>query len=120
MPADGFQVVRQMKGQLHIVEEEMGLRIYVPRDTTAQELSAVSLPRFLVQWLMTDPGSDIMGATNEVSVSLVKSISNVRDGLIQRVLDEEGVIPLESLIPSESLVPFALTKYGLSVSLGDL
>jgi hypothetical protein len=114
MLADGSEVVRQLEGQLHIVDEDAGLRIYVPREREARELSAVSLPRFLVQWLMTDPGTDMMEAINEVSVSLVKSISNVRDVLIQKVLTKEGVIPFETLIPS------AFTKYVLSASLGDL
>lgn len=113
-------MVHQLEGQLHIVKEDARLRIYVPRDKTSQELSAVSLPRFLIEWLMTDPGSDIMEAINEVSVSLVKSIWNVRDGLIQRVLTEEGVIPFESLMPLESLIPVVSTKYVLSASLGYL
>jgi hypothetical protein len=115
MLADGSEVVHQLEGQLHIVGENFGLRIYVPRDKTSQELSAVLLPRYLVQWLMTDPGNDMMPVIDEVTVSLVKSISNVRDELIQRVLTEEGVIPLEGLVHA-----FALTKYALSASSGDL
>ncbi|KAI6765494.1 hypothetical protein HG530_006564 [Fusarium avenaceum] len=95
--ADGSEVIRKLPGQLHIVERNVGLRIYVPRDKTSQELSAVLLPRLLVQWMVTDPENDMMPVIDEVSVSLVKSISNVRDELIQRVLTEEGVIPFESL-----------------------
>ncbi|WZH45622.1 uncharacterized protein QYS62_006688 [Fusarium acuminatum] len=115
MLADGSEVVHQLEGQLHIVGENLGLRIYVPRDKTSQELSAVLLPRYLVQWLMTDTENDRMPVIDEATVSLVKSISNVRDELIQRVLTEEGIIPLEGLVHA-----FALTKYALSASPGDL
>lgn len=102
---DDSEVVHQLEGQLHIVAENFGLRIYVPRDKTSQELSAVSLPRYLVKWLMTDPANDLTPVIDEVAVGLVKSISNVRDELIQKVLTEEGIMSLEDLVH-----PFALTK----------
>ncbi|KAH7142717.1 hypothetical protein B0J13DRAFT_555969 [Dactylonectria estremocensis] len=86
-----------LSGQLHIEEGEEELKIYVPHDQAAQDLSVTSLPRALVVWLMGDPDSGLTERVNEVAVSLVKSISNAEDALINRVLDEEEVVKLEDL-----------------------
>lgn len=87
----------KLTGQLHIEEGDKELKIYMPHKQEAQEVSATSLPRALVVWLMADPDSGLTERVNEVAVSLIKSISNVRDTLIDRVLDEEGVVKLEDL-----------------------
>lgn len=87
----------KLTGQLHIEEGDEELKIYGPHDQASQELSVASLPRALVVWLMADPDSGLTERVNEVAVSLVKSISNAPDTLIDRVLDEEEVVKLEDL-----------------------
>ncbi|KAK7428818.1 hypothetical protein QQZ08_004588 [Neonectria magnoliae] len=92
-----IDVTCKMVGQLHIQEGHEELKIFVPHGPEAQDLSAASLPHALVVWLMADPDSGLTERVNEVAVSLVKSISTIRDTLISRVLDDEEVVRLEDL-----------------------
>ncbi|KAF7552910.1 hypothetical protein G7Z17_g3973 [Cylindrodendrum hubeiense] len=95
---NGVSTVDKIPGHLHIEDCDDRLKIYVPHGEDPQEFCFASkLPRRLIEWIMTDPASEVIGRVDEVAVGLVKTIMTIRDGLIDSVLDAEGIVLVEGL-----------------------
>ncbi|GJN69183.1 hypothetical protein PLICBS_003230 [Purpureocillium lilacinum] len=88
----GSQIVHSQP--LHLAEEPAGLRIYVPRDKTAQDVCfATVLPRRLAQWLMQDPVAPA-SAPMPVDANLVAilgSVLSVDMPVVEGILEHEGI-----------------------------
>ncbi|KAI9166343.1 Cis-3-hydroxy-L-proline dehydratase [Paramyrothecium foliicola] len=88
--------VEQLECQLHIEETKDSLIVNVLSGKEAEDMYLASqLPHGLVVWLMTDPTTGITPRVPERAESLMKTIVNVRPGLVERILDEAGIVRLE-------------------------
>ncbi|KAJ6446727.1 ino80 chromatin remodeling complex protein [Purpureocillium lavendulum] len=88
----GLQMVRSQP--LHLAEEPSGLRIYVPRDRTAQDVCfATVLPRRLAQWLMQDPMAQTTSpaAVDANLVAILGSVLSVDMPVVEGILEHEGI-----------------------------
>lgn len=95
---NGVTTVDKIPCQLHVEDCNDQLKIHMPPGEEAQEFCIASkLPRRLVEWIMTDPDSEVIGRVDEVAVSLFKTLMTIRDGLIDSVLDAEGIVKVDGL-----------------------
>ncbi|KAJ4262928.1 hypothetical protein NW762_006541 [Fusarium torreyae] len=81
------------------IKDTVGLTVYAD-DENWEVLKQISLPRGLLEWIMTDPDTNAVGEVTEQAISLVRSILNVstgREHVIPRMLDAEGIVDLEVL-----------------------
>ncbi|KAH7153448.1 hypothetical protein EDB81DRAFT_647502 [Dactylonectria macrodidyma] len=100
---NGVTTVDKIPCQLHVEDCDDQLKIYMPPGEEAQEFCIASkLPRRLVEWIMTDPASEVIGRVDEVAVSLFKTLMTIRDSLIDSILDAEGIVKVDGLaLPAE-------------------
>ncbi|KAH6999592.1 hypothetical protein EDB80DRAFT_687698 [Ilyonectria destructans] len=95
---NGVSTVDKIPSQLHIEECSDHLKIYIPHGEVAQEFCfAQKLPRRLVEWIMTEPSSDVIGRVDEVAVGLFKTLFTIRDELVDPILDAEGIVMVDGL-----------------------
>jgi len=81
------------------IKDTVGLTVYSD-DENWEIFKQTLLPRRLLEWIMTDPETNIIQDVPEQAVSLVRSIisvSNAREHVIARILDAEGIVDLELL-----------------------
>lgn len=96
--SNGVSTVDKIPSQLHIEECSDHLKIYIPHGEVAQEFCfAQKLPRRLVEWIMTEPSSEVIGRVDEVAVGLFKTLFTIRDELVDPILDAEGIVMVDGL-----------------------
>ncbi|KAI1030042.1 hypothetical protein LB504_010468 [Fusarium proliferatum] len=81
------------------IKDTVGFTVYAD-DENWEILKQTVLPRRLLEWIMTDPETNVTGAVPEQAVSLVRSILNIpvgREHVIPKILDAEGIVDLELL-----------------------
>ncbi|OCK73843.1 hypothetical protein K432DRAFT_364328 [Lepidopterella palustris CBS 459.81] len=89
---DQIYIVQAARSELHIQEDQSGLKVYVPRDASSQEVCYYSkLPRGLVEWMMTDEPSQTQRKVDETAVRVVNSVLNARKSALPRILESEGI-----------------------------
>ncbi|KAM5341563.1 hypothetical protein ACJ41O_014594 [Fusarium nematophilum] len=85
------------------IKDAEKLMVYIPVEFEKRYLAyAVSFPRRLVQWLMTDPDTGVVERVNEQAVSLVKGIMrshllHMAATYVKEILDAEGIVDVEEL-----------------------
>jgi hypothetical protein len=83
-------------GELHITEEESTLRIYISTKPDTQALCYFSkLPRALVAWIMTDPETRIQENIDPAASSIVKSVLNAPESILEQLLQAEGIVGID-------------------------
>ena len=81
---------------LHFGGDETNLKIYVPADQAAQHYTFTStLPAKLLQWLMTNPASQIEESTSDKGVVAVAAILNGPLSLLSKGLEDQGIIGVD-------------------------
>ncbi|KAF4341444.1 hypothetical protein FBEOM_4605 [Fusarium beomiforme] len=81
------------------IKDTVGFTVYAD-DENWEILKQTVLPRRLLEWLMTDPETKVVGPVPEHAVSLIRSILNIpvgREHVIPKILDAEGIVDLELL-----------------------
>ncbi|KAL9572274.1 hypothetical protein ACKAV7_003475 [Fusarium commune] len=81
------------------IKDTVGFTVYAD-DENWEILKQTVLPRRLLEWIMTDPETNVTGPVPEQAVSLVRSILNIpvgREHVIPKILDAEGIVDLELL-----------------------
>ncbi|KAF5710646.1 hypothetical protein FMUND_9425 [Fusarium mundagurra] len=81
------------------IKDTVGFTVYAD-DENWEILKQTVLPRRLLEWIMTDPETNVVGSVPEQAVSLVRSILNIpvgREHVIPKILDAEGIVDLELL-----------------------
>ncbi|KAF5657399.1 hypothetical protein FCIRC_13277 [Fusarium circinatum] len=81
------------------IKDTVGFTVYAD-DENWEILKQTMLPRRLLEWIMTDPETNVTGSVSEQAVSLVRSILNIpvgREHVIPKILDAEGIVDLELL-----------------------
>lgn len=81
------------------IKDTVGFTVYAD-DENWEILKQTVLPRRLLEWIMTDPETNVTGSVPEQAVSLVRSILNIpvgREHVIPKILDAEGIVDLELL-----------------------
>ncbi|KAG8676294.1 hypothetical protein FPOAC2_02388 [Fusarium poae] len=81
------------------IKDTVGLTVYSD-DENWEIFKQTLLPRRLLEWIMTDPETNVVQDVPEQAVSLMRSIinvSNAREHVISRILDAEGIVDLELL-----------------------
>ncbi|KAF5566053.1 hypothetical protein FPHYL_3966 [Fusarium phyllophilum] len=81
------------------IKDTVGFTVYAD-DENWEILKQTVLPRRLLEWIMTDPETNVTSPVSEQAVSLVRSILNIpvgREHVIPKILDAEGIVDLELL-----------------------
>ncbi|CAG7555872.1 unnamed protein product [Fusarium equiseti] len=99
---DGHGIVHaQNQSELHIREDDDALKVYVPRDPETQGFCYFStLPRRLLEWMMTDPVTLYVKRAGSKAVQIVTAILNAPFINIAQILEAEGIVDVA--IPIES------------------
>ncbi|KAK1467140.1 hypothetical protein CMEL01_11133 [Colletotrichum melonis] len=81
--------------ELHIREAAGRLQIYVPLSKERQDFCYhSSLPRRLLEWVMTEPETQICGAIPHRAISAMSSALNAPIQSVSQILEAEGIIDL--------------------------
>ncbi len=93
---DGKPVIAKIPfGELHIVDEDSMLRFYMSTKPDTQVLCYFSkLPRALLAWIMTDPESGIQNYIDPAAASIIKSVLNAPESILELILQAEGIVDL--------------------------
>jgi hypothetical protein len=94
---DGKQMIAKASlGELHITEEKSTLRIYMSTKPDTQALCYFSkLPRALVAWIMTDPETRAQEDIDPAAASIVKSVLNAPESILEPILQAEGIVGVD-------------------------
>lgn len=100
---DGHDIVHsQEKSELHLRENAGELKVYVPHDPSAQGFCYFStLPRRLLEWMMTDPSTLITKNSGSRAAHVVTSVLNAPMVNVEQILEAEGIVDIELLYDSE-------------------
>ncbi|KAK7453070.1 hypothetical protein Landi51_04065 [Colletotrichum acutatum] len=81
--------------ELHIRETAGRLQIYVPLNKERQDFCYhSSLPRRLLEWVMTEPETQLCGAIPHRAISAMSSALNAPIQSVSHILEAEGIIDL--------------------------
>ncbi|KAF4775175.1 hypothetical protein HER10_EVM0007465 [Colletotrichum scovillei] len=84
--------------ELHIREAAGHLQIYVPLSKERQDFCYhSSLPRRLLEWVMTEPETQICGAIPHRAISAMSSALNAPIQSVSQILEAEGIIDLDGI-----------------------
>ncbi|KAJ4122741.1 hypothetical protein NW768_010183 [Fusarium equiseti] len=99
---DGHGIVHALdRSELHIREDDDTLEVYVPRNPETQGFCYFStLPRRLLEWMMTDPVTLQVKRAESKAVQIVTAILNAPLVNISQILEAEGIVDVA--IPTES------------------
>ncbi|KAF4982147.1 hypothetical protein FZEAL_2170 [Fusarium zealandicum] len=81
------------------IRDTVGLVVHVD-DENWELLKQTVLPRRLLEWMMTDPDTEVTEPVTEQAISLIRSVLNVASGrehIIPKMLDAEGIVDTELL-----------------------
>ncbi|KAF5691492.1 hypothetical protein FCIRC_392 [Fusarium circinatum] len=94
---DGHGLVHvQDRSELHIREDDSGLKIYVPRDPKTQGFCYFStLPRRFLEWMMTDPVTLQVKHAGSKAVQIVSAVLNAPLINMSQILEAEGVVEVD-------------------------
>lgn len=94
---DGHGLVHvQDRSELHIREDDSGLKIYVPRDPKTQGFCFFStLPRRFLEWMMTDPVTLQVKHAESKAVQIVSAVLNAPLINMLQILEAEGVVDVD-------------------------
>ncbi|KAI1009088.1 hypothetical protein LB504_003135 [Fusarium proliferatum] len=94
---DGYGLVHvQDRSELHIREDDSGLKIYVPRDPKTQGFCYFStLPRRFLEWMMTDPVTLQVKHAGSKAVQIVSAVLNAPLINMSQILEAEGVVEVD-------------------------
>lgn len=97
---DGQSIVHiQEQSELHLREDDDVLNVYVPRDPKTQGFCYFStLPRRLLEWMMTDPVTVQLNHSGPKAVQIVTAILNAPLINMCQILEAEGIVDV--LIPA--------------------
>jgi hypothetical protein len=96
MDGDSINVELE-RGEVYIDEKpDAMLKIYIPHDDKAQdECIQSTLPKMLVQWIMTKPGSEEPQPFNEAAIGHVMGLLNAKLVSLPRILEKGGIIDVD-------------------------
>ncbi|KAF5535752.1 hypothetical protein FMEXI_10658 [Fusarium mexicanum] len=94
---DGHGLVHvQDRSELHIREDDSGLKVYVPRDPKTQGFCYFStLPRRFLEWMMTDPITLQVKHAGSKAVQIVSAVLNAPLINMSQILEAEGVVEVD-------------------------
>ncbi len=103
---DGTSISEQFdSSQLHIEDDESGLKIYVPADERRRDICYLSdLPKRLVEWMMTDPVTQIKYNVDPKMFFVTQAILNAKASLAEHLLDDNGIIEPDSLPDDNEII----------------
>ncbi|EXF84440.1 hypothetical protein CFIO01_02755 [Colletotrichum fioriniae PJ7] len=88
--------------ELHIREAAGRLEIYVPLNKEGQDFCYhSSLPRRLLEWVMTEPETQICGAIPHRAISAMSSALNAPIQSVSQILEAEGIIDIGGIIEDD-------------------
>ncbi|KAK1657077.1 hypothetical protein BDP55DRAFT_721711 [Colletotrichum godetiae] len=84
--------------EFHIRDTAGRLRIYIPLNTERQDFCYhSSLPRRLLEWVMTEPETQICGGIPHRAFSAMSSALNAPIQSVSRILEAEGIIDVGAI-----------------------
>ncbi|KAG6355673.1 hypothetical protein INS49_003636 [Diaporthe citri] len=89
---------------VHLHEHGSDLKVYLPRRKSSQQFAfSKHLPERILQWLMTDAGSQIRHETSFKAVSAIKDVWNAPLEMLSTTLDESGIMQISTLNVDEHI-----------------
>ncbi|KAI0136379.1 ino80 chromatin remodeling complex protein [Xylariales sp. AK1849] len=80
------------KMTLHIVEDQIGLKIYVPQNKEDQEyVITKELSQRLFEWIMSDPNTNISEEINKDGVNATRDVLLAPRSKVDTALDDNGI-----------------------------
>ena len=119
-----LHVVEVERTSLHIDDDNVGLKIYVPRKRDEQEYTfSMLLGERLFGWMMSDPTGQATGAISKDGVGATKDILVTPRSQLARALDDNGIVPVSvanldeevSNEPERPLTPSTIAAEQVSV-----
>ncbi|KAH8901208.1 hypothetical protein GQ53DRAFT_707485 [Thozetella sp. PMI_491] len=93
---DGDQHVAEGKKTTLHIDDQSGLKIYLPRHKDSQEYIFTGLlPRKLFEWMMRNPTTLISEAISDQGVNAMRSVILAPRSIIDMALDDNGIAPIE-------------------------
>lgn len=95
---DGQSVtIEQEQGDVYIDEQPDGpLKIYIPHDEGKQdECIQSTLPKMLVQWIMTKPRAETAPLIDPVDITIVTGLVNAKPLFLKGILDKGGIVDVD-------------------------
>ncbi|KAF4957230.1 hypothetical protein FGADI_3295 [Fusarium gaditjirri] len=94
---DGHGLIHvQERSELHIREDDSGLKVYVPRDPKTQGFCYFStLPRRFLEWMMTDPATLQVKHSSSKAVQIVSAVLNAPLINMTQILEAEGIVEVD-------------------------
>jgi hypothetical protein len=84
------------RSELHIGGNESELKVYVPLDKGSQELCFMDgLPKGLLEWIMTDPSTQICEKLNDKALDAMQKVLLARKIHVSEILDRVGIVSVE-------------------------
>lgn len=88
--------VQNGRSELHIGGNESELKVYVPLDKGSQELCFMDgLPKGLLEWIMTDPSTQICEKLNDKALGAIQKVLLARKIHVSEILDRVGIVSVE-------------------------
>jgi len=85
------------RSELHIRDNGSEIMIYVPRNERSQDLCFFDgLPRGLLEWIMTEPSTQIWGELSDKALNVVQKILLTQRKYVSEILDREGIVSIET------------------------
>lgn len=79
-----------------IREHESQLNVYVPRRRKEQmQAFKIKLPRKFLEWMMTDPDTQMREAIGDRSVAATEHVFNAPPSMLEETLEEDGIAAID-------------------------
>ncbi|OJD13250.1 hypothetical protein AJ78_06272 [Emergomyces pasteurianus Ep9510] len=91
---DGNDIKVEVSGsELHFMEHEAGLTIYVPRDESTQYICFIDrIPGALLEFIMAEPSTGICEPFSEKALNAVHKVVEAQSEYVALILDRTGII----------------------------
>lgn len=81
---------------MFIREDESRLNVYIPRRKKEQtQAFNIKLPRRFLEWMMTDPDTQVREAISAKSVAATEHVFNASRSMLEETLEEDGIAVID-------------------------
>ncbi|GES62023.1 chaperone protein htpG [Aspergillus terreus] len=85
------------QSELHLEDNDSGLKIYVPRNEKAQFLCFLDrMPRALLEWILTEPSTGISEPFDERALNVMQNLIQASSEYVSLALDRAGILSIET------------------------
>ncbi|GLA20578.1 hypothetical protein AnigIFM62618_009153 [Aspergillus niger] len=87
--------VEVSRSELHLDEQDKQLTVYIPEDKRSQDICFLGrIPLALLQWMMTDPLTQITHEFSDSSVTIIQTLLQAEKNYVSELLDRAGIMSI--------------------------